>query len=62
MKLRFGKHKGEDIVDVDTDYLKWVEENVSFITAGERQEINIEIERREGDRSSIGVERNRGTS
>jgi len=57
MKLRFGKHKGEDIVDVDVDYLKWVEENIDWLSEQEREEINIEIERRTGDRSSIGVER-----
>lgn len=57
MKLRFGKFKGFDIIDVDVDYLKWVEENVTSLTEMERKEINIEIERKTGDRSSIGVER-----
>lgn len=58
MNLTFGKYKGEDIVDVPTEYLIWVEENVEFISDAERKEINIEIERRSGDRTSIGVERN----
>lgn len=59
MKLTFGKHKGEDITDVELGYLKWVEENIEWLTDQERKEINIEIECREGDRSSIGVERKR---
>jgi len=60
MIMRFGKHKGEDICDLDIGYLKWVEENVEFLRDDEREEINIEIERRSGDRSSIGIERKRG--
>lgn len=54
MKLWFGKHKGEDVCDIPTDYLKWVEENVASLSDAQREEINNEIERREGDRSSIG--------
>lgn len=57
MKLTFGKHEGDDIVDVDTGYLIWLEENIDWFTKQDRQEIQIEIERRTGDRSSIGIER-----
>ncbi len=28
MELKFGKHKGEDLDDVPTDYLKWLLENM----------------------------------
>ena len=27
MKMPFGKHKGTDIEDLPTDYLKWLAEN-----------------------------------
>jgi len=57
MKLKFGKHKGEDIMDIPIDYLKWFEENISNLSDPEREEINHEIERREGDRSSLGFQR-----
>ena len=54
MRLWFGKHKGEDIMDVPLQYLKWMEEEFSDLTEDQREEINHEIERREGDRSSMG--------
>lgn len=53
-KLPFGKHKGEEVCDVPTHYLKWLEENTNLDILL-RREINHEIERREGDRSSIGL-------
>ena len=28
MKMPFGKHKGEEIEDIPSDYLKWVAENI----------------------------------
>lgn len=27
MRLNFGKHKGEEVEDVDSGYLKWLAEN-----------------------------------
>lgn len=59
MKLNFGKHKDEDITDIPTRYLKWLEEQ-DWIDESLRRELNHEIERREGDRSSLGIERKRG--
>ena len=56
MKLKFGKYKGEDIMDVPIEYLKWFEENIEKLPDPDREEINHEIERREGDRSSLGRE------
>jgi len=49
MKLVFGKYKGEDITDVPTTYLKWLEENIEDMSQVFRDEINYEIKRREGD-------------
>lgn len=54
-KLTFGKYKDEDICDIPINYLKWLEEQPwidKFI--GMRQEINHEIERREGNRPGKG--------
>jgi len=56
MILAFGKHKGEDICDVEIGYLKWLEQQ-EWISLELRKELNHEIERREGDRSSLGIER-----
>lgn len=56
MKLTFGKYKGEDLVDVEISYLKWLEEQ-DWIKPDLRDALNHEIERREGDRSSLGFER-----
>ena len=56
MKLKFGKYKDEDICDVPIEYLKWLEEQ-SWLKEQARKEIQHEIERREGDRSSLGFEK-----
>lgn len=53
MKLPFGKFKGEDLCDVELSYLKWLEEQ-DWIDSGLRKALNHEIERRTGDRSSVG--------
>ena len=50
MKMPFGKFKGEDICDLETSYLKWIEENIDRLDPNLRAEINHEIERREGNR------------
>jgi len=54
MKMPFGKFKGEDICDLETSYLKWIEENIDRLDPNLRAEINHEIERREGDRPGKG--------
>lgn len=55
MKLSFGKHRGEDLCDVDSGYLKWLEEQ-DWISSELREEVQFEIARREGDISSLGRE------
>lgn len=52
--LPFGKHKGEDIVDVPLPYLKWFEENIPEMPTALRTAINFEIGRREGNVTSQG--------
>jgi uncharacterized protein (DUF3820 family) len=53
MTLPFGKHKGEDIADVDLGYLKWLEEQ-DWVKEDLREALQFEIERREGDRPGAG--------
>lgn len=53
MRLTYGRHKGEDIVDVPLHYLKWMEENVD-LSEQQRRDINFEINRRTGDRPGEG--------
>lgn len=53
MILPFGKHKGEDIADVDTGYLKWLEQQ-EWIREEMREDVQFEIERRTGDRPGMG--------
>jgi uncharacterized protein (DUF3820 family) len=53
MTLPFGKHKGEDIADVDLGYLKWLEEQ-EWVKDELREALQFEIERREGDRPGMG--------
>lgn len=57
MKMPFGKYKDEDLTDIPIDYLKWTEENLDFLKEDLRKAINHEIERREGERSSLGYEK-----
>lgn len=51
--MPFGKHKGEDICDIPIDYLKWLEEQ-DWMNERFRKDVQFEIERRTGDRSSMG--------
>ena len=53
VRLAFGKYKGEDIVDVDLGYLKWLEEQ-DWINPDLREAIQFEIKRRTGDVTSLG--------
>lgn len=53
MKLTFGKYKGEDLLDVPLDYIKWLEEQ-NWIQDDLRKECQFEIKRREGDVTSLG--------
>lgn len=53
-RFTFGKYKNEHICDVPTNYLKWVEENMIGLDPHVRREINHEINRREGEQSSLG--------
>jgi uncharacterized protein (DUF3820 family) len=53
MTLPFGKHKGEDIVDVPLDYLQWLEEQ-DWLQADLRERVQFEIKRRTGDVTSLG--------
>ena len=60
MKLTFGKYKDVEICDVaqdDLNYLKWVEENIKWLSPEIRKEINHYIELNESERSSIGLVR-----
>jgi uncharacterized protein (DUF3820 family) len=60
MTLRFGKYKDRDTSDpeVPTSYLIWLEEQ-EWVNDALREDLNIEIERREGNRSSIGKDTGR---
>ena len=53
MIMEFGKHKGEDILNVPITYLKWLETQ-PWINPKLRKELNFEIERREGNRPGAG--------
>ncbi len=53
MILTFGKHKGEDTVDVPLSYIKWLEEQ-DWISEALRTECQYQIERQEGNVSSLG--------
>lgn len=53
MKLPIGKYKNQDVADVPLEYLRWFEENIRMPNTL-RAAINHEIERRTGDRSSLG--------
>lgn len=53
MKLAFGKHKGEDIVDIDLSYLQWLEQQ-DWLRADHRERVQFEIQRRSGDRPGAG--------
>lgn len=53
MKLPFGKHKGEDITDVPTQYLCWLEIQ-DFIRQDLREAVQFEIRRRRSDVTSLG--------
>ena len=58
MKLTFGKYKNVEICDIaqdDLSYLKWVEENVTWLNSDVRKEINHYIVLNEEERSSIGL-------
>ncbi len=52
MKLTFGKYKDVEICDIaqdDLSYLKWVEENIKWLSPEIRKEINHEISKAEYD-------------
>ncbi len=55
MTLRFGKYKDSDTSDPDvpTSYLIWLEEQ-DWVNDELREDLNLEIERRTSNRSSIG--------
>ena len=53
VKMPFGKHKGEEICTLDIAYIKWLEEQ-PWISENIREEVQFEIERREGDVTSLG--------
>jgi len=55
MKLTFGKYKNVEICDIPIDYLKWVEENVTWLNSDVRKEINHYIKLNSEERSSIGL-------
>jgi uncharacterized protein (DUF3820 family) len=52
-RLTFGKHRGEPLHAVPIGYLKWLEEQ-GWIEKELREAVQFEIERREGDVTSIG--------
>ena len=52
VKMPWGKHKGEDVEDLPTDYLQWIAENVTGSDALIR-EVENQLVLREGR----GVER-----
>lgn len=55
MTIRFGEHKGKNITDesVPVTLLQWIEEKFD-LRVTEREELNHEIERRQGDRPGAG--------
>ncbi len=55
MILPFGKYKGHDTADPDipVTYLVWLEEQ-EWVRDKLREDLNAEIERREGDRPGAG--------
>lgn len=52
-KLPFGKHMKDDITDVPLSYLRWFE-TIQRLSQETRALVNHEIERRTGERSSVG--------
>jgi uncharacterized protein (DUF3820 family) len=56
MRITFGKHRDEDITDVPTSYLAWLEEQEwlhgKFPELA--KEVQHELRRRQGDVSSLG--------
>jgi hypothetical protein len=53
MEMTFGKHKGEQLADIPTEYLAWVLENCATINRHLRDEIKLEIENREDDTIAV---------
>jgi len=59
--LPFGKHRGLDTSDpeVDVGYLSWLEEQ-EWLAEPLRQDIQAELQRRQGDRPGMGKVVKRG--
>ena len=53
VKMPFGKHKGEEVCTLDLSYIKWLEEQ-EWTSDALRSECQYEIQRREGEVSSLG--------
>lgn len=53
MIMSFGKHKGEYLEDIEVSYLKWLE-GQDWLKPDLREAVQFEIERREGDVTSLG--------
>ena len=57
LRMPFGKHKGELLEDIPTDYLNWLMENCTL-----RQDLEMEIENQLTLRRGEGVVRKTGDS
>lgn len=53
MEMPFGKHKGEQLADIPTEYLQWVFENCSYIRSDLRAEIGNELADRDSEANSM---------
>jgi uncharacterized protein (DUF3820 family) len=53
MRMPFGDHRGKELYDIDLGYLKWLEEQ-AWVRPELREALQFEIQRREGDISSLG--------
>ena len=59
MTMPFGKHKGEQLADIPTDYLEWVLENCTNMKKELHVEIRNELAEREDDSQALNMERSR---
>lgn len=57
LRMPFGKHKGELLEDIPTDYLRWLLESCEL-----RQDLEMEVENQLALREGKGVVRKTGDS
>lgn len=58
MKMPFGKHRGEEVEDLETGYIVWVLENCEGLDERLQEELEAQLSMRRGEgavrRSSLG--------